>query len=421
MWSEQPRQFNQALTAQTRGAASIFAALKKILVALLIATALFDPMDLVGGFKVYFFSVFIMVGTMSLLFGEKGCTPSIDQLIFVLAFSILLPVWGLLVAEISNAYTYGNDGLQYFKSYLFLLYSLLLYPLCVMEFAEKCFLRLLMVLCHGIILLYALTLFLDPGTVGMLVDIGTTYYIVFLGSRNYGGVEFPTIYWTTAPLLAFVLSYWCEKASEKATPIVSYCLVIAWASLFLAGTRNTILISFLIPGWYLLHSRKGRGLLIAFAFVVGYIYFDVFASMFDPVDESISTKLGYLSEYMEIFGDVRNLLLGQGLGARFFASSVGPVGQYVSITELTLLEIVRVYGIILGSVVVIALLYPIALLRGCGRRYMVVGYLFYLLGALTNPLMFSSTGMLVMGLVVAAGFNPLAQPPKPLAPMLRPT
>ena len=72
-------------------------------------------------------------------------------------------------------------------------------------------------------------------------------------------------------------------------------------------------------------------------------------------------------------------------------------------TELTYLEILRSYGLF-GAVFVLALLsYPFRVLA---RReyheshYVLLAYLCYLIICVSNPLLFSSSGMLVLALVV---------------------
>jgi hypothetical protein len=131
----------------------------------------------------------------------------------------------------------------------------------------------------------------------------------------------------------------------------------------------------------------------------------VLRSMFDPQDVSNATKIAYLVDYSAILTDPKTLLLGQGLGTRFFASGLGEV---VSITELSYFEIVRTYGIIVGVVFSLYLIYPLILLVRSrdSRYYFTVGYAAYLLGSYSNPYLLSSNGMMVLGLVVALAFQP---------------
>jgi len=134
----------------------------------------------------------------------------------------------------------------------------------------------------------------------------------------------------------------------------------------------------------------------------------VLRSMFDPEDVSTAAKVAYLGDYSKILTDPTTLLLGQGLGTRFFATGLGEV---VSITELSYFEIVRTYGIIVGIAFFSYLVYPLIVLVRTrdARYYCVVGYGAYLIENYSNPYMLSSNGMLVLGLVAALAFQAKSQ------------
>jgi hypothetical protein len=160
----------------------------------------------------------------------------------------------------------------------------------------------------------------------------------------------------------------------------------------------------LIPAFYFLHQRRGRVVLALSLPLVLAASAGVLRSMFDPQDVSNAAKIAYLADYSEILFEPKTLLLGQGLGTRFFASGLGEI---VSITELSYFEVVRTYGIIVGAAFLLYLVYPlIVLVRSRGATYYVtVGYAAYLLESYSNPYLLSSNGMLVLGLVTALAFQ----------------
>jgi len=208
----------------------------------------------------------------------------------------------------------------------------------------------------------------------------------------------------TAPLLVFCVAYFMERAMKRVDRATIYLTLVSTVGLFLSGTRNTILMSFLIPSYYFMLQRRGRVVLALALPAVLVLGADVLQSMFDPKDVSTSAKLAYLPDYSTILAEPRNLLLGQGLGARFFAHGLGEI---VSITELTYFEAVRTYGIVVALAFFAYLLYPLVSLARTGDRgcYVTVGYAAYLVQSYSNPYLMSSNGMLVLGLVAAIAFQ----------------
>jgi hypothetical protein len=371
---------------------------------LLFFAAIFEPSDRVFGLKMYLFSLFVLLGIVALFVDEDISMPSYPHLLYVFTLALVFPAWGLTVSLVFNPSNLGSDGLQYFKSHLFLIFSLFLGPASLLRFAEKTFITLLVILAHVILALFALTLVAPPQLYGAILVFGRQTNLFLLGERVYGGLHFPTMYYVTAPLLVFCLAYFMERASKRVDKWTAYFILVSGAGLFLSGTRNTILMSLLIPAYYFLRHRLGRVVLALALPVVVFMAAGVLQSMFDPEDVSTAAKFAYLGDYSTILTDPKTLLLGQGLGTRFFASGLGEV---VSITELSYFEIVRTYGIIVGIAFFLYLVYPlIVLVRSRGARYYcVVGYGAYLIENYSNPYMLSSNGMLVLGLVAALAFQ----------------
>jgi hypothetical protein len=324
--------------------------------------------------------------------------------LYVFSFALLLPIWGLTVAVVFNPGSLGTDGLQYLKSHLFLIFSLFLAPVTLLRFGERAFIRLLVVLAHVILALFFISIIVPPQIFGAIVYFGREKTLFLLGQREYAGVHFPTMYYVTSPLLVFSLAYFLEQARRKADRRTIYLIIVSMAGLFLSGTRNNILISLLIPAYYALYSPRGRVALALAMPAVIVAGASVLRSMFDPQDVSNAAKIAYLGDYSAILTVPINLLIGQGLGTRFFATGLGEV---VSITELSYFEMVRTYGVIVGIVFFLYLIYPLFLLVRTRdpRYYMTVGFAAYLIESYSNPYLLSSNGMLVLGLVAAFAFQ----------------
>ena len=108
-------------------------------------------------------------------------------------------------------------------------------------------------------------------------------------------------------------------------------------------------------------------------------------------------KYAHLYSYWELFSEHPiYLLLGQGPGTSFYSAGFGRV---TSVTEWTYLELIRNFG--MCSLVIIYVFYrPLVDLwkerKNSHTNSLLWGYLIYLFVAGTNPLMLSSTGMIVL-------------------------
>jgi hypothetical protein len=126
-------------------------------------------------------------------------------------------------------------------------------------------------------------------------------------------------------------------------------------------------------------------------------------NMLSSKETSNGIKITFLDRYFDIFSNMPILIFGQGLGS-YFHSSRG----LVSNSELTYLEIVRRFGLILSTIIFVMLLSPLTILITKKYRdyhYIFLCYLFYLVISATNPLLMSSTGMLFLSIVLYKTFS----------------
>ena len=133
--------------------------------------------------------------------------------------------------------------------------------------------------------------------------------------------------------------------------------------------------------------------------------YGVVQAMLSSDEISNTIKLLYFRDYAAMFSKWPTLLFGQGLGASFFSTALG---TRVSVTELTYVELIRNYGLIMACVFYFLLLYPLRMLGNQEARtyhYLFLGYLGYLYLCTANPLLMSSTGMLVLAIVLVKTFS----------------
>ena len=107
-------------------------------------------------------------------------------------------------------------------------------------------------------------------------------------------------------------------------------------------------------------------------------------------------------ENKEIFSDTKVLVFGQGLGSYTEWKSNG---RFYFTSELTYFEILRYFGVFFGLIIIYFMFYPV--IYGYNNRkytiqkHIIIAYFLYLIMSFTNPLFFSSLGMLIFSIVIS--------------------
>jgi hypothetical protein len=161
---------------------------------------------------------------------------------------------------------------------------------------------------------------------------------------------------------------------------------------------------FLVWLWY---SKKKVALtcsIILLLTVFVNVQWSTIQVMMSTEDASNAEKIQHFRDYTHILSDPKNLLLGQGLGASYnFTGSSSHTG-----TELTYMELFRNYGIVFAIPMLFGLFYPLERLtrrRWKPVHFLYLSYAVYLYLCAANPLLVSSSGMLVLSVVLAQTFS----------------
>ncbi len=263
-----------------------------------------------------------------------------------------------------------------------------------------------------------------PELLLILFDLGERYGVMLVGDRSYGeGLSFTQITFVTSPMLAISIPYYFDRAMGE--PVVRSKLVyltltaVSIIAMLLAGLRNTMAVALLLPFLlWPLYTRKValNGLISLGALtILSLPFIKKLAAFIDPAELSNSVKLTYLGDYAAIFSNPVTLLFGQGLGAYYHWSSSGHAdfektgANFYFITELTYAEMIRSFGLFGAAIMMMLLLLPVAhaFFANADRRQRAValGFLAYLGMSATNPLLFSSTGMLIFSVMLASTFQ----------------
>ena len=177
-------------------------------------------------------------------------------------------------------------------------------------------------------------------------------------------------------------------------------------AMFIAGTRNNMLMSILLPLILFMIYSKNRKLVFTFLIISlslsMYFLNDILKDLTSKDEISNQTKLSLLDDYKEIFSDTKVLVFGQGLGSYTEWKSNG---RFYFTSELTYFEILRYFGVFFGLIIIYFMFYPV--IYGYNNRkytiqkHIIIAYFLYLIMSFTNPLFFSSLGMLIFSIVIS--------------------
>ena len=371
---------------------------------LLLVVCIFDPADKLFHLKSPLFILCFFSFLFDYLGSKKNRFPK--SLIIINLFLIIIPLISIFLYFIQHL-TFPLAGFDLFKSHILIVISIFLYYYKLD--AIKPFSIILLFLSLFIILVYLIvTIF--PESYNLIYLWGLNYQIFLIGERSYSidSESLWSIYFVTSPLLVIPIAYYTTKYFEKKNNSYLFLSMINVFAMFIAGTRNNMLVSLLLPLilFYKYSKNKLPILLISLSliFLILINYGGLLKSMLSFEEASNSTKIGLIDDYKNIFSDPINLAIGQGIGSNHYWISRD---KFDYITELTYLEIFRSYGLFLGFIILIIIFYPIYILfykKMSNDSSILTAYFLYMVMAATNPIYFMSMGMLFFPIVLSMIF-----------------
>jgi len=383
----------------------------RIVLIFLIMVCIFDPADKLLGLKVPLFVLAWILFIFDVLANYKKVKVSISMTTYLLLF-MLIPLFSITYYTFIGGDFIYYDGFQYFKAYLFIMLLPILH-VSKIDLIKPTVMIISSLSVAAVIILIGS--YFDTSLIGMLNEIGQQYGILSMGvSRLWGTSVFPdlpAVYFHTAELIILPIGFFTMKVLFSRGAIrVLYGLLLAinMVAMFFSDTRNNIMACMLVPiciaYWY---SR--RKILILCSSVILFVV--LFIGNLDVIKMGLSAhltsnfhKISFLKDYLNLFADKKVLLFGQGLGSYFNTTLRGGV----SLTELTYFEFVRSFGLILSLLLFVLFLYPLSRLRLEKYRathYLFIVYLFFLIMSFFNPLLMSSSGMLLLLIVLYKTFS----------------
>nr|WP_196216589.1 hypothetical protein [Flavobacterium sp. MC2016-06]MBU3858646.1 hypothetical protein [Flavobacterium sp. MC2016-06] len=261
------------------------------------------------------------------------------------------------------------------------------------------------------ILIPIITFFIYCLPIYNVVLFGEIYNYIVVGTetmmiaqRNFYGYDVFMIYYKTSPMLIFPLSYYGSMTVRYGFTVKRLILILMFfLCLVISGTRANMLagLGVIIYWVYIFLKERKNAFYSIMVFISAFTAIIMFALSlsFEKKEASAETKYGHFISIIDTFEDhPQYLLWGQGLGSTFY--SIGGK-RIVSQVELTYIELIRYFGIPLGLFFIIMMAYPIINITinkkvNIYNQYVIPAFWSYLFICGTNPLLVSSTGMLVM-------------------------
>lgn len=346
------------------------------LLLLLMGIVLIDPTNRIFHMKeVLFVSVLFFYAVSYKL---KAYHEQVSYIVWLFVFAILSIVMGGLFYN-SNL----TASSSYFKAIVFVIISFALSRYTIQELLKYLYYA-------GFSLSgYIVVLFISFSTgsshlspiIAAAVNADNT---LMLASRVFLGIPMIMFFYKTMPICLFSLAY--ATRNGKVIPAI-----VILAAIIMGGSRTPILMGLVLVGYVL--SKKSKRLmkyLVPVAFAIGVVM--VLSSLLakENQTEGDEIKYGISSQLVQ-----DSSLVGHGVGVTYYTKDRGLTNN----SEVTYHEMLYQYGYVLFPFVLYLFFSPALIIYRRGKddntKDFAVAYLLYLVNAGTNPLLISSTGMLV--------------------------
>lgn len=325
----------------------------------------------------------------------------LDSVLMMLTL-ISIALFGILIAFLQNSDVDYVFSIGFVKSLVFLFLLIIIIDLDIQP--DLLLNKYSLILPLIIIPVYIIIAYFPIMMVFAYEYLVVNKEVAMISNRNFYGYQLVMVYYKTSAMLVFPLSFYCNKLLEKRNRGVSVlCIILLFISLIMSGTRANIMVAIIIPGYYLYRYLKVKKNIIYSLIAITSIIF-VFISFilslsFEKADDSAEIKSGHFISFVDnMKSHPEYLIWGQGLGSKFF--TVGK-NEFTAQTELTYFDLVRFFGLPLAVLFLTMVIYPLIYLYNNKminerNKYAIVAFINYLFIAGTNPLLVSSTGMVIL-------------------------
>ncbi|MBQ9649473.1 MAG: hypothetical protein IJV25_03535 [Prevotella sp.] len=221
-------------------------------------------------------------------------------------------------------------------------------------------------------------------------------------NRNFLGYAINGLYFKAGSLIIFSFIY---NLYQYKGPFRLFFTIVLYLSLMVAGSRTPMLVQTMILLVYLYDKNIfGKFLTRVSALLfLGVLVMVTYLLATQEKESSNEVKYDNFESYVEDMGDKGHSIWGAGLGSEFYAKGRG---LKLSYTELSYMDILRIYGLPVGLCFVFLFFAPCFWLwkyfpRSQFLKRYCLGYVLFLILSGTNPLLLGSIGLTALSLFMA--------------------
>jgi len=360
---------------------------------LLVCVLVIDPTNTLLGLKEFVFILFIGSCIAYRFQIEKNSLLFIVVFFFITIISLL---FGLL-----QGFQFNNSEILAFIKSLFFLFILLFVR--KFDFIPPLTKASLVIAIITIIVAIIFLLRLPFATKLYLFFYDHANFIMVNEKRYFLGYWAPNFFYKTSPILVIPFAFSFYKALDTKRKQYYLISMIFFLSLMLSGTRANLFSTVLILGLIFLNQiyknyfwKPIALFILQFFFAAAII---ITFMLLKEVEYSNQVKFGHIDSIIDLFRyHPLVLLVGQGPGSLYYSSGFKGMTH---ISELTYLEIIRMFGLIGGGIILFIFLLPLIIAYRSKKQLknyfpFSISYLAYLFIGGTNPLLLGSTGYLVL-------------------------
>ncbi len=372
--------------------------INKIFLSVLLIVLIIDPSDLIFHLKVPLIFLVLFVWILDKVVTKQSIRFKKD-IVIINCFFLLVPIFGIISGLIQNSIKDPEFAMGVVKSFsIFFLVNLIIdskYPI------YKNFNWFLLLIPLIIIPCY-FTLLWNVDLFKRIAMFFSEKNETAFSPRNFYGINVIMLYYRTSALLVFPLSLFLYRFLKHRNYWNLLLFFICFITLFLSGTRGNIIATVLITVYLLINSLSRKRKFIQLSITVLVLFYGLLLFIgslsLGEKDSSQEIKSGHFSSYITLFETKPSIFIfGQGLGSEFFSTGLN---QNIVQSELTYLDLVRIFGVPGTLLVLLILTYPLVYMYKKSMNYKytaaVCSYYGYLFIVGSNPLLISSTGIIAV-------------------------
>lgn len=363
-----------------------------------------DPTGYFLPIKDFLFAFLVVYGVLKCLLKHpviKGFN------ILIICSVILLPLWGILIASAfgkldDEQYAVAQVRSMFYILIFFFMISIRVEVLLKMFWINGCVLAIVT------LLLFAYGQYNEAFFNNVLYEIGmsSNNYKMAI-DREFLGVKVNGLYFTTGSfiILAFIYNLYNYYGRFKI-----WLSVVLFLAMIFCGSRTPALIQIFILCIYVYDKKVIGKFLTRLGVLIAILSLVILTYSLATEEDAHDVKYeNYYSYITEITKDSQSFILGSGVGSTFKAA--GNDNKRVAFTELSYMDVLRMYGVPVGIYFILLFFYPIIIGYKWAKdnlfyKRFFLGYFLFLILLGTNPLLLGSPGLTGLTIFMAIVNNP---------------